>query len=52
MQTYKIVRWFNPTLHKQNRTIKTGLTEDQAQAHCSHPDTRKAEVWFDCYVKE
>ena len=52
MQTYKIVRCFNPTLHKQNRTIKTGLTEDQALAHCNHPDTRKAEVWFDCYVKE
>jgi len=52
MQTYKIVRWFNPTLHKQDRTIKTGLTEEQAQAHCKRPDTREDGVWFDCYVKE
>jgi len=52
MQTYKIVRWFNPTLNRQDRTIKTGLTEEQAQAHCKRSDTREDGVWFDCYVKE
>lgn len=35
---YKIVRmYFNR--NTPNRTIKTGLTLEQAQAHCSNPET-------------
>jgi len=59
---YKIVRhyypdfkhknqWGEPT-HKKSRTIKSGLTLEQAQAHCSDPKTRKEGVYFDGYTKE
>lgn len=59
---YKIVRsYFNRNIPK--RTIKTGLTLEQAQAHCSDPETssrtckgkvgrartRKLGAWFDGY---
>ena len=52
METFRIVRSYNPNLNRSSRTIKRGLTLEQAQAHCSHPDTRKAEVWFDGYTAE
>ena len=62
--TYKIVRHFFNTNRK--RTIDTGLTLEQAQAHCSNPETssstatgaaakartRKHGPWFDGYSKE
>lgn len=36
--SYKIVRmYFRDT--RKNRTIKTGLTLEQAQAHCRDPET-------------
>jgi hypothetical protein len=31
------------------RTIKTGLTESEALAHCDREDTRKPGVYFDVY---
>ena len=65
MNTYKIVR------HYYNkgggpRTIETGLTLEQAQAHCGDPEnssntcvtanrkayTRKVGEWFDGYTTE
>tara|TARA_R110002020_G_scaffold1900_1_gene8692 strand:+ start:915 stop:1073 length:159 start_codon:yes stop_codon:yes gene_type:complete len=52
METFKIVRSFAPSLNKSDRTIKRGLTLDEAQAHCRRPDTRKAGVWFDGYTAE
>ena len=62
MQTYKIIRhrrnflkpmhnadawgdWFN------QRTIKRGLSLDEAQAHCRREDTHGAN-WFDAYTSE
>jgi len=54
---YKIVRhyypdfknkWGEPT-HKKSRTIKSGLTLEQA--HCSDPKTRKANIYFDAYAE-
>ena len=61
---YKIVRHF----YNSNRkvTIKTGLTEEQAQAHCRDPETSSSTCkkavnlcrtarsgpWFDGYTKE
>ena len=62
--SYKIIRMFMNSEH--NRTIKKGLTLEEAQAHCRDPETssstctnRKALVltdkfgpWFDAYTEE
>ncbi len=47
---YKIVRYYAPGKNKRPRTIKTGLTLAQAQAHTLHPKTRGKD-WFDGYTK-
>lgn len=62
---YKIERlYFNRPGHR--RTIDTGLTLEQAQAHCKDPETssrtctsaagkrrtREHGPWFDCYTEE
>ncbi len=63
---YKIVRNYRDSYKK--RTIKTGLTLEQAQAHCSNPETSSSTCtnaegrrrtarngpWFDGYqeIKE
>jgi len=47
---YKIVRlYYDP--NRKSRTIKKGLTLEQAQAHCSDPKTRKEGVYFDGYTE-
>jgi hypothetical protein len=48
MATYKIIRF---RYRGKNKTIKTGLTLEQAQAHCEREDTH-GEGWFDGYTKE
>ena len=62
---YKIVRMFFDS-SRRKRTIETGLTLEQAQAHCKDPETssktcttskrkaytRKNGQWFDGYEKE
>jgi len=50
-ETYKIVRFYRDP-NKSNRTILTGLTLEQAQAHCKDPATRKEGEWFDGYTDE
>ena len=72
MSTYKIVRHFfgKPTpgghLDGKKRTIETGLSLEQAQAHCNDPETssttctsaagrrrtREHGEWFDGYYQE
>ena len=64
MTTYKIIRhYFNNHI---KRTILTGLTLEQAQAHCSNPETcsytctdligklrtKAYGPWFDGYSEE
>lgn len=45
---YKIIRFWRDA---DNEVIETGLTLDEAQAHCRRDDTRGA-GWFDGYEKE
>lgn len=63
MEKFKIVRFF---YKGGRRTIKTGLTLDQAQAHCNNPETssstctsatgkrrtRERGPWFDGYEEQ
>ena len=49
--TYNIVRFYAPHTGRYNRTIKRGLTLEQAQAHCKDPNTRKEGEWFDGYTE-
>jgi len=63
MTTYKIIRHF---FDEPNRTIKRGLTLEEAQRHCRHSDTssrtasdavldrvgRNRGPWFDGYTEE
>ena len=46
---FRIVRFYHPRLGRRPRTIKTGLTETEAQNHCCRDDTRKAGQYFDGY---
>lgn len=48
-KTYKILRFYQDD--RPTRTIKRGLTLEQAQEHCKRPDT-KGEGWFDGYTEE
>lgn len=50
MSTYKITRFYKDW-SRDNKTILTGLTLDEAQAHCRREDT-KGEDWFDGYEEE
>lgn len=51
MTTYKIVRFFNDD-DIANEVMQTGLTLEQAQAHCNNPETSVAGKWFDGYQEE
>ncbi len=44
---FKIVRFYRDG--RTSRTIKSNVTESEAQAHCHRPDTRKEGVYFDGY---
>jgi hypothetical protein len=62
--TYKIVRSY--LRNRSSRTIKRGLTLDEARSHCSDPETSSSTCkiatnkrrtyrvgpWFDSYVRE
>lgn len=50
MATYKIVRLYHD-INKRGRAIKSGLTLQEAQAHCNDPSTR-GDGWFDGYQQE
>jgi len=67
VDTYRIVRfYFNRNLRCRERTLKTGLTIEQAVAHCEDPQTSSSTCtskcgkhrtkmlgpWFEGFVKE
>lgn len=51
MAIYKIVRFYE---NGRKRIMDTGLTLEEAQAHCNRPDTqgrtRSGVRWFDGYT--
>lgn len=49
MTTYNIVRIYYPGLNRETEVVRTGLTLEEAQAHCRREDTREEGVWFDGY---
>lgn len=51
-ETYRIIRFHFDTAHPDHRrTIATGLTLTEAQAHCQRDDTQ-GDGWFDGYNEE
>ena len=57
--SYKVRRFYADCQHPEHqRVIATGLTLEEAQAHCQDPSTREtdpetgATVWFDGFDKE
>ena len=52
METYKIIRCFHPSRKEEDYVVREGLTLEEAQAHCRHPQTRRDGVFFDCYTAE
>ena len=49
MERYRIIRFYKTD--RRPRTIKRGLTLEQAQAHCRRDDTR-GPGWFDGYDED
>ena len=49
MKTYTIIRMYQD--NRPTKTIKTGLTLEEAQTHCQDPST-SGEGWFDGYNSE
>lgn len=48
--TYKIIRFYQDKPHR-SKCLKTGLTLEEAQAHCSNPAT-SGDGWFDGFNEE
>ena len=48
MTTYKIIRF---RFGRENQIIQTGLTLEEAQAHCQDNETH-GDDWFDGYTEE
>lgn len=63
-ETYRIIRFYFAS--RKRRIMKRGLTLEQAQAHCSNPETSsstskraavkrqhaRGDMWFDGYESE
>ena len=64
METYKVIRFFRDSSRRV--TVKTGLTLEEAQAHCGDPETssstctsangkrrtQRSGPWFDGWTEE
>ena len=49
--TYKIIRCFAKA-NTPAEVRRTGLTLEEAKAHCHRPDTKKDGVFYDAWTKE
>lgn len=52
MKRYRIVRFEFPDFINPVKVVKTGLTLEEAQKHCSDPNTHVKLKWFDGYEEE
>ena len=52
--TYKIVRYYAPHMNQENEDVEGmgGLSLEEAQEHCSDPNTKCEGEWFDGYAEE
>lgn len=50
-QRYRIVRFYRDTAVTPWEVVSSGLTLEQAQAHCRRDDTH-GDGWFDGYEEE
>jgi len=50
---YRIIRFYYPITGKHDHPVKgkSGLTLEQARAHCRDPKTRKEGIYFDGYTE-
>jgi hypothetical protein len=50
---FRIIRFYYPGTGKMDHPVKgmSGLTREEAQAHCRNPKTRKDGVFFDGYTE-
>ncbi len=49
---YKIVRYYHPSLNKEDEVIEEGKTLEEAREHCNSPDSHVAGEYFDGYEIE
>lgn len=53
MTTYQIVRFYaDHNDYRNGEVIETGLTLEEAKAHCNREDTHEKGVWFDGYTED
>ena len=52
MKRFYIIRFYHPSQDRPNRVVRRGLTLEQAQEWCRHPETRRDGVFFDGYEEE
>lgn len=59
--TYRIIRFYRDDEERNRTVIATGLTLEEAQAHCQDPETSSSSAadpdlshgpWFDGYEEE
>jgi hypothetical protein len=48
---YKIVKYYQ-SLKRKPKTIKAGLTLEEAKKHCQLEETHKIGEWFDGFTKQ
>jgi hypothetical protein len=53
-QTYAIKRFYHPNAKREDHYVEgmDGLTLEEAQDHCSDPDSSVAGFYFDGFVRE
>ena len=49
---YEIVRYYHPSLDREDEVVRRRLTLAEAQKHCRDPRTDKRGEYFDGYRRE